>query len=172
MVHRIQTDTQYHATHTQAVSESYWPLPKGPSIKYVRTGAVILRRTPVCVRCVTRAFVLMYWIAPKIFIAWTSKRDSCSDDNETSSLFGQSASTLLLYVNIIFWLSVIPYSQRLPSDRNVKISLSPDRRRDAADAPDAVSVAAAVNERGLVLLLSSFRHTGCEGSTYTIRVFF
>ena len=35
---------------------------------------------------------------------------------------------------------------------------------DAADA-DAVSVAAAVNERGLVLLLSSFRHTGCEAST-------
>ena len=113
-----------------------------------------------------------YWIAPKIFIAWTSKRDSCTDDNETSSLFGQSASTLLLYVNIILWLSVIPYSQRLPSDRNVKISLSPDRRRDAADAPDAVSVAAAVNERGLVLLLSSFRHTGCEASTSNKDLFF
>ena len=37
---------------------------------------------------------------------------------------------------------------------------------DAADAADAVSVAAAVNERGgLVLLLSSIGLTECEAST-------
>ena len=31
----------------------------GRSIKYVRTGGVILRRAPVCMRCVTRAYVLI-----------------------------------------------------------------------------------------------------------------